>query len=135
MIQLYNRLKLKKVQFVYLPLLFYWLILLTLTSLPGKELPKALEFNDKLEHLIGYTILSLLIALALHFQTKFPVISKNFFLATVLIIAIYAGLDEIHQLFIPNRSCDFFDWLADMLGAILGGSISYFFVRKFKNNQ
>ena len=34
-------------------------------------------------------------------------------------VALYGAADEIHQRFVPNRSCDVLDWLADTLGASL----------------
>ena len=33
---------------------------------------------------------------------------------------IYAGLDELHQFFVPNRVCDIFDFYIDATGCILG---------------
>jgi len=32
----------------------------------------------------------------------------------------YAGLDEIHQIFIPGRDCDILDWVSDSSGVLLG---------------
>lgn len=40
---------------------------------------------------------------------------------TVVILAIVGALDEYHQTFTPGRSGnDRFDWLADLIGAIVG---------------
>ena len=37
---------------------------------------------------------------------------------TMLIIcSVYGITDEIHQIFIPKRSCDLMDWVADTIGA------------------
>jgi VanZ family protein len=35
-------------------------------------------------------------------------------------IALFGALDEWHQQFIPGRSMDLFDWLADFSGATIG---------------
>jgi hypothetical protein len=37
----------------------------------------------------------------------------------VLIVSAFGVTDEWHQSFVPGRSCDVFDWLADTLGAAL----------------
>jgi len=48
----------------------------------------------------------------------------------ILTGGIYAASDEIHQYFVPGRSCDFLDWLADILGLALGITIIYIMARK-----
>ena len=55
---------------------------------------------------------------------------KNFFVAGLIIIAVYGALDEIHQIFITNRSCEFLDWVADIIGGLLGTVLTYFFIKK-----
>ena len=37
----------------------------------------------------------------------------------LLAASAYGATDEFHQLFVPGRSCDVFDWLADTTGAAL----------------
>ena len=37
----------------------------------------------------------------------------------LLITSLYGASDEWHQSFVPGRSCDVFDWLADTLGGAL----------------
>ncbi|MFZ5955651.1 MAG: VanZ family protein [Nanoarchaeota archaeon] len=43
---------------------------------------------------------------------------KNFYFIIFLICFSYAGLDEIHQLFVPGRACDIFDFFVDSFGII-----------------
>ena len=38
----------------------------------------------------------------------------------LVIVAVTAVSDELHQLFVPTRSCDVFDMLADVCGGALG---------------
>jgi len=38
----------------------------------------------------------------------------------LLFTIIYGATDEIHQYFVPNRDSDVFDWLADVVGALVG---------------
>lgn len=74
-------------------------------------------FADKIIHFIIYFIFTgtILIATIENLKDK----SKNFIvLITFIIAAIYAASDEFHQLFVPNRNCDFYDYLADLIGII-----------------
>jgi VanZ family protein len=44
-------------------------------------------------------------------------------LMTLAFCAVYAVSDEIHQLFVPGRACELFDFEVDMLGAVCGLAI------------
>lgn len=48
--------------------------------------------------------------------------SAAFWLAA-LTASLYGASDEWHQSFVPNRSADPADWLADSLGAVLGAVV------------
>jgi len=102
-----------------MPLIFYWLLILTLTSLPGNEMPD-FKINDKIEHFLAFGGLGFLLFLSLRVQDKFSWFKKLPWLFTILIVAAYAAFDELHQLFIPGRSCDIKDWIADMIGVTIG---------------
>lgn len=131
--RLYRTLKNNKTFLVYFPLIIYWLIIFTLTTVPT-EAPQLFDFQDKVEHFIAYFVLGSLLTLALHFQKKNPSITKRTFLIALILIFIYGAIDEIHQYFIPGRDCDFFDWLADILGGSAGVVIISRFVNKFKDS-
>ncbi len=107
-----------KIQLVYFPLGLYWITLLFFTSLPGKDLPDV-KISDKIEHLLAFWILAILLKLTLILQDKFKKLKKHSSIFTLIIIGTYAAIDELHQLFIPGRSCDFFDWLSDFSGALI----------------
>ena len=123
-----------RAKLIYFPLFVYWLIMLTATSLPGVDLPKV-GVNDKIEHFTAYGILSIFINLAILFQKKYDGIKKYFGLIAIPMIGFYAALDELHQLFIPGRDCDIWDWTADMIGASLGFLLIYIFYKKFINKS
>ena len=103
---------------VYYPLILYWGVLLFFTSLPGTDLPD-LSVSDKIEHILAFWGLAILLKFALIIQNKYSNLKKHSSLYTLLIIGTYAALDELHQLYIPGRSCDILDWTADISGAIL----------------
>lgn len=123
-----------KISLVYLPLALYWAVLITLTSLPGRDLPN-IKVSDKIEHIIAFCGLAILLKMTLMVQNKFENFKKNSSLFTLIIIGIYAGLDELHQLFIPGRSCDILDWLADMTGAFIAAFLIGFILKKFSLNS
>ncbi|MDR3610846.1 MAG: VanZ family protein [Ignavibacteriaceae bacterium] len=111
--------ELHKKYLVYLPLVLYWLLILTLTSLPGYDVPDV-KINDKIEHLMAFGGLGFLLNLSLRIQNKFTLIKKHPAISTILIVSAYAAFDELHQLFIPERTCDILDWTADTIGVIIG---------------
>ncbi len=114
-----NKLETNRKWFVYFPLIIYWLLLFVATTLPSADMPKT-GVSDKIEHFTAYMILAILFNLTLMFQTKYPKLRKKAWLYTLIFILTYAGLDELHQLFIPGRDCDIFDWLSDTSGVLLG---------------
>lgn len=95
--------------------------ILLLTSIPGSDIPHVgfLSFrgSDKLVHGTMYAIFALLAAHSL-LRAGRPL--REVVLIVVLGIAIFAALDEWHQQFIPGRSMDVFDWVADLSGAAIG---------------
>ena len=67
----------------------------------------------KLAHFIEYFILGILV---INFITRYD---KKIIIAILLCI-IYATSDEIHQIFVPGRSCQIIDIMIDSLGSIMG---------------
>lgn len=116
---MFEYLEQRKTWLVYLPLALYWIILFTATTLPGNQLPD-LHLSDKIEHFSAFFILAVLLNLALIFQRKSFVLFKYAALVTIVITLSYGAIDELHQIFIPGRSADIRDWLADSTGVILG---------------
>lgn len=99
--------------------MFYWIVLFTATTLPGKDLPD-LGFSDKIQHFSAFFVLAVLLNLALIYQRKSYFLFKNASIATIIITLSYGAFDEIHQLFISGRYADIRDWLADSAGVIIG---------------
>lgn len=52
-------------------------------------------------------------------------------LACAALASLYGIVDEVHQYFVPGRSCDIFDWIADSLGAVLGSAAGYYVLNFF----
>lgn len=60
--------------------------------------------------------------------------TKRQMLCAIVITALYAASDELHQLFVPGRSCQLRDVLIDTAGAVAGVGISYIILRHFRKN-
>ncbi len=114
---------------VYLPLIIYWITLFALTTVPVDVVPQLFNYQDKIEHFAAYGVLAFLLTLTLFFQKRSRLISSKAFLFTFIFILAYGAIDEIHQLLVPGRFCDFYDWLADSIGGSLGIGFVYLFLK------
>lgn len=101
------------------PAILYAGLIFYLSGL-GSGLPK-ITFNssDKILHMIEFFILGWLLVRAFHFGSL-ESISRKLLMVSIFIGILYGASDEIHQYFVPARSSDIFDWLADCIGVILG---------------
>ena len=71
----------------------------------------------KIAHFTEYAILGFLAARA--FRTSpHPAISQRWFLICVILVVVYALVDEYHQSFVPSRTASIFDSLIDMAGGL-----------------
>jgi VanZ family protein len=116
---------------INIPLVIYWLILFILTTLPGNE-AISIGVNDKIEHFGAYGLLSGILYLNLFFQKKFTLLNKFPATFTLLVASIYGMVDELHQIFVPGRTADVRDWLADFIGSLLAVLIVKFILEKLQ---
>jgi len=86
-------------------------------------------FIRKCAHFGNFFILSLLITA---FVNCFKNSYKKSFFITFSVCFMFAFFDEIHQLFVDGRSCQFTDMLIDSNGSTFGILISYIIIN-FKN--
>ena len=87
-----------------------------------KNLPGGM--SDKSGHSIGYALLAGLLLRAFAGGRVQGITWARGFLAIVL-ATLYGVTDEFHQLFVPGRSADRYDVLADFLGAGLGVALGW----------
>ena len=109
---------------VIIAVVLFWLS--SLTKLPNIDL--GFKWSDKAEHLIAYFGYGLTLVLAV-FGNKKDIKFRNGILKVLIIGGLFGASDEIHQLFVPGRDCDFFDWVADISGI----SLSLLFINIIKN--
>lgn len=97
-----------------------WAILIFIaSSIPQDAFPASRLFSqDKLIHAAVFGVLALLVFRGLRMRKPAAPVFSAVWL-TMVISTLYGALDEIHQLYVPGRSCDVFDLLADALGAAL----------------
>jgi VanZ family protein len=84
-------------------------------SLPG-------GVSDKSAHAIGYGILGALILRALA-HGRFAAVRWSTAAGSVLLATLYGATDEFHQSFVPGRSPDVHDVLADATGAAIAALV------------
>jgi VanZ family protein len=89
-----------------------------LTSLPQDTVQKSNNV-DKIYHIGAYGLLSIFLYLAILYQNKSRLIKKYPAIFTIIFAFFFGMLNEFHQLFIPTRSFNKFDLLANMVGIIL----------------
>ena len=132
---MYSYLKKNRTKVLLIPLILYWLLIFIGTSLPSDELSTMIEIGDKLKHFLAYFILAILLGLNLHFQDKWKSISINYLIFTFIICTTYGVLDELHQMLVPNRSAEFYDWIADLLGSSIGVILVNYSIRFLKTKH
>jgi len=99
------------------------------SSVPYLSSPSSrFELLDKLYHLIEFAIFSFLLFLAF-FKSDIKILGRRPYLLSVSFGVIYAFSDELHQNFVPGRSADLFDFLADCTGVILVQIILWFYLK------
>lgn len=80
----------------------------------------------KSAHVFLYTLLGVLTVSAVHLSGKIKSKIKVFLISLFICVG-YAVTDEIHQFFVPGRSCEFKDVLIDSSGIMFGLLIFFVF--------
>lgn len=86
----------------------------------------------KLAHTLEYAILGISIA---YYVKQFQLSRKKILLYSIMFSCLYAISDELHQYFVPGRSCELRDVLIDTNGAFLGISCYLLLLRYWKRKS
>lgn len=81
------------------------------SSVPGSRIPGGYSAYG---HLIEYLVLGALVAWAIDRS------SRATLTCALVLCAIFAVSDELHQAYVPMRTPDPLDWVVDMVGATAG---------------
>jgi VanZ family protein len=126
----------------YAPLAGWAAVLFALSSLPSSALPRAAGVLglDKVTHLALYAVFGALSARGQIRHARMRGTATPPSLAVVVVLATLSALafgitDEIHQIFVPGRSADWHDGLADTLGGFVGGLLFTRFVRPQRGDR
>ncbi len=97
-------------------------------------IPQDILNQDKIIHLLLYTAygLSSMFFIFAIIKDKKNMI-KVYFIA-ILLAVVFAASDEFHQSFVPNRTCDIFDFLTDVIGILFSIYFFKLILKKFKLN-
>jgi VanZ family protein len=115
-----------KARWTWMMVALWALAIFAMSSIPGRAFPDVRVLHyDKVLHAIVYAVFGGLCCLAL--PARVP---KHFAVAVAGLLAIAYGLtDEFHQLFVPGRSADLRDVVADGVGGLFGAGAAAIVVR------
>lgn len=94
-----------------------------LSSQSSFPVPQGIWTFDKVIHGVEYGVFAILIARTMRPWGPAPIVA-------VILAALYGVSDEFHQSFVPGRSSDAYDALADTVGATLGAAAFSFHMRR-----
>ncbi len=105
--------------FYWLPLLVYLALIFTQSAFPAPQTGLKIPHLDKGVHAAIYSLLGILFCRA--YGRTWPRMGPRWLMIVSILSATVFGLsDEIHQYFVPYRSADRMDLLADFLGSAVG---------------
>jgi VanZ family protein len=118
-----RRVDLRSPRWLWGPVVLQLAIIFAASSIPNlRQLPGGI--SDKSGHSIGYAMLAGLLLRALAGGRLEGVTWKRG-VAAIVFATFYGVTDEFHQLFVPGRSADRYDVLADGVGATIGTAIGW----------
>ena len=105
------------------PALVLMAVIFAASATPGEDLPNAGAWDTLLKkggHLLGYALLGVAYLRGLAGRRRPTVRVVG---AAILLAALYAGSDELHQRSTPGRSPSLTDVGIDTLGAVMGAGL------------
>ena len=114
---------------LYLLMLAGWVAFtLTLTSIPNPGFGPTFLGEDKVAHFSFYGTMGFLFVLWRRETGTGSVVTVIW---AMIFAALLGGVDEFHQQWIPGRSMELLDWVADFAGGTAGGFCSAVAVSMF----
>ncbi len=102
-----------------LPAILWALVIFTGSSIPAEDFPDlSILAYDKVFHFLLFGLFCYFLYRALQNQNRYPRLALHAPWAAFSVTILYGVFDEVHQVFVPGRSPDLLDLLADSLGAL-----------------
>ncbi|MFO7738663.1 MAG: VanZ family protein [Desulfatiglandaceae bacterium] len=92
-----------------------------LSSMPDLSGPSLVKGQDKLFHVIFFAILGAFFSFS--FKPSKQRVPFTRVLWVTLLVAVYGGFDEAHQMHVPGRDASIGDLVADAIGGFLAALI------------
>jgi VanZ family protein len=102
------------------PVVGFCLVIFIQSSRPFPDVIPDFHMVDKLLHFSAWTLLAVLFFRAYHEKSPFSQFKNGLLWISFLSAALYGMSDEIHQHFVPSRTADIFDFIADATGSLCG---------------
>ena len=103
-----------------------WAMMALIFALSSKsqppQVPGGFEIDDGVAHAVAYGVLSVLLLRGLAGARWRGVRFRAAGMA-VLLATLYGGTDEVHQRFVPGRTAEVTDLVADALGAAVAAGV------------
>jgi VanZ family protein len=119
----------RRIVFYVLPPVAWAAFLFFLSSQSSLPSLSTLPQFDKVEHLGVYGVLGALVFRAF---VAYRMPSRRAWVLAFAVGALYGVSDEFHQSFVPQRTADVFDALADGTGAFLGALGWWILIRSLR---
>lgn len=103
----------------WFPILLYCLLIFIQSSHPSPDITPHWPYIDKVLHFIAYALLGALFLRAFNI-TRIKHHLKLIIILSIILSSLYGISDEIHQSFVPYRTADVMDVIADILGSVFG---------------
>lgn len=98
------------------------------SSIPGKNLDMPFQVKDKVMHFGAYAVIAGCWLLGLRQGWGWP--TKKVAIWTTVICSLYGISDEFHQSFVPGRTPEVLDAVADGLGAATMSLLFYLYMQR-----
>jgi VanZ family protein len=102
----------------------YAALIFGISSIPAADLSRTVfKVSDKLAHLTEYAGFGLLTTMAL--RSTLDRAPRWALVVVVVIVGAGVGaLDEAYQATVPGRAQEFLDWVADVVGSLVGAGLA-----------
>jgi VanZ family protein len=112
------------------PAIVWAIVIYVASSIPSTRLPKILvQVSDKFLHVMVFFVFGLLLYRGLDQPNGPSGFSGRRAMLALAAVIVYGLADELHQSFVPGRTLDLWDIVADSIGGALAVTLIFLFHR------